>query len=468
MTDDNGRWPLPEGWEWTTIGAIRKDSSHSINPAKQPYQYFELYSVPSYPSARPDIVRGSEIGSNKQSIKENSVLLCKINPRINRVWVVGSYSEYPKIASTEWIAFDPVAEIYPKYLRYFMMQDAFRDHLAHNSSGVGGSLMRVRPSTIVDYPFPLAPLPAQHRIVSEIEKQFTRLDAAVAALRRAKANLARYKAAVLKAAVEGRLVAQDPNDEPAAELLARILAERRAQWEAANPKKTYVEPKGVEVAGLPELPVGWVWATVEQLSWDSSYGTSQKCDYEASGPPVLRIPNIVLGYVDLSDMKYAINGDELNSDRSKSLAPGDLLIIRTNGSRKLIGRSALVRHAFISPHYFASYLIRFRLVPLGSIADWVTAIWDSEWIRTQVELGAATSAGQYNISSTVLARLVIPLPPELDQGRIVQDVDRQLTSVRAIEHVIDANLSRADRLRQGVLGKAFRGELVANGEIAEV
>ena len=124
MTDDNGRWPLPEGWEWTTIGAIRKDSSHSINPAKQPYQYFELYSVPSYPSARPDIVRGSEIGSNKQSIKENSVLLCKINPRINRVWVVGSYSEYPKIASTEWIAFDPVAEIYPKYLRYFMMQDA--------------------------------------------------------------------------------------------------------------------------------------------------------------------------------------------------------------------------------------------------------------------------------------------------------------------------------------------------------
>ena len=222
------------------------------------------------------------------------------------------------------------------------------------------------------------------------------------------------------------------------------------------------------MAGLPELPVGWVWATVEQLSWDSSYGTSQKCDYEASGPPVLRIPNIVLGYVDLSDMKYAINGDELNSDRSKSLAPGDLLIIRTNGSRKLIGRSALVRHAFISPHYFASYLIRFRLVPLGSIADWVTAIWDSEWIRTQVELGAATSAGQYNISSTVLARLVIPLPPELDQGRIVQDVDRQLTSVRAIEHVIDANLSRADRLRQGVLGKAFRGELVANGEIAEV
>ena len=110
-------------------------------------------------------------------------------------------------------------------------------------------------------PFPLAPLPEQHRIVAEIETQFTRLEAGVAALKRAQANLRRYKAAVLKAACEGRLVpteaelarAEGRDYEPADVLLQRILAERRAKWEAENPGKRYKEPasaRHVRAAGV--------------------------------------------------------------------------------------------------------------------------------------------------------------------------------------------------------------------------
>ncbi len=88
----------------------------------------------------------------------------------------------------------------------------------------------------------------------------------MASLRRLQGSLARYKASVLKAACEGRLVPQDPQDEPAADLLTRILAERRAQWQAANPGKKYQEVSGVETAVLPDLPEGWVWATrMDQL-----------------------------------------------------------------------------------------------------------------------------------------------------------------------------------------------------------
>ena len=112
---------------------------------------------------------------------------------------------------------------------------------------------------------PLPPLPEQRRIVAEIEKQFTRLDAGVAALKRVQANLKRYRASVLKAACEGRLAPQDPADEPADRLLARILAERRAKWEAEHPGKKYVEPAAPVTDGLPELPVGWCWASVEQI-----------------------------------------------------------------------------------------------------------------------------------------------------------------------------------------------------------
>jgi type I restriction enzyme S subunit len=121
------------------------------------------------------------------------VLLCKINPRINRSWVVGSFSPHPKIASTEWIIFPPNEAIESKYLNYFLKQNQIRDFLAANTSGVGGSLMRVRPATIKDYAFPVAPLNEQKRIVAEIEKQFSRLDEAVNGLKRVKANLKRTK-----------------------------------------------------------------------------------------------------------------------------------------------------------------------------------------------------------------------------------------------------------------------------------
>jgi type I restriction enzyme S subunit len=138
-------------------------------------------------------------------------------------------------------------------------------------------------------PFPLAPLPEQRRVVAEIETQFTRLDAGVAALERAQANLKRYRASVLKAACEGRLVPTEAElarsvgavrvgavpvgavrepplpYEPADQLLARILTKRQAKWEAENPSKKYKEPVPPDMEGLPQLPEGWAWASLPQL-----------------------------------------------------------------------------------------------------------------------------------------------------------------------------------------------------------
>lgn len=111
---------------------------------------------------------------------------------------------------------------------------------------------------------PIPPLREQQRIVAAIDEQFTRLDAGVASLKRARANLKRYHAAVLKAACEGCLVPQDPNDEPASVLLKRILRQRRAAWAADLRKKgkdpdkaKYPTPKPPDTAELPVLPPGW-------------------------------------------------------------------------------------------------------------------------------------------------------------------------------------------------------------------
>jgi type I restriction enzyme S subunit len=304
-----GEWTLPDGWVWATLGEIRVDESYSITPKKTPEQDFELYSVPSFAEGKPEIVKGEQIGSSKRVVQEKAVLLCKINPRINRVWVVGLHSPWPKISSTEWIPFFPVDGIEPGYLCYFMQQDAFRDFLALRASGVGGSLMRVKPTTFADYLFPLPPLPEQRRIVAEIETQFTRLDAAVTALERVQANLRRYKATVLKAACEGRLVPTEAElarvgahrdaplpYEPADQLLARILAERRARWEAEHPGKRYNEPAPPDTADLPELPEGWVWIRFDSLLREPlRNGHSAKASKSDDGIRTLTLTAVTVG-----------------------------------------------------------------------------------------------------------------------------------------------------------------------------
>jgi type I restriction enzyme S subunit len=446
------------GWRQATLGEFVASRTKGIVPNKTPDATFELYSVPSLDTGVPEIILGGEIGSNKQIVDEGTVLLCKINPRINRTWVVSSHTTHQKIASTEWITFPPNDAFEPKYLAYYLKQNVIRDFLSANASGVGGSLMRVKPATITDFPFPLAPLDQQKCIVAEIEKQFSRLDEAIANLKRVKANLKRYKAAVLKAAVEGRLVETEAelarregrSYETGAQLLQRILETRRSQWQG---KAKYKEPAAPDTIDLPELPEGWVWASLDQLSWGSGYGTSTKCAYENEGPPVLRIPNVDKDAIDLSEVKYAPVDFHVGED--EALSPGDMLIIRTNGSKSLIGRAAIVTTPFQQLTSYASYLIRFRLTGDETLSAWVLSYWQSHSSRLWIESKAATSAGQHNISMSVLATAPVPVPPAEEQHRIVAEVDRRLSLLREAEVQVDANLQRAERLRQSILSKAF-------------
>ena len=139
------------------------------------------------------------------------------------------------------------------------------------AQAVGGAQPNISQGIVRDLKIPLLPLDQQKRIVAEIEKQFSRLDEAVANLKRVKANLKRYKAAVLKAAVEGRLVETEAeiarregrSYETGAQLLQRILETRRSQWQG---KGNYKEPSAPDTGELPELPEGWTWCGFEQVS----------------------------------------------------------------------------------------------------------------------------------------------------------------------------------------------------------
>ena len=450
------------GWIQATLGDFVATRTRGIVPNKTPDATFELYSVPSLDTGAPEIVTGSEVGSNKQIVDEGTVLLCKINPRINRTWVVSSHTPNQKIASTEWITFPPNESFEPKYLAYYLKQDTVRDFLAANASGVGGSLMRVKPTTLKDYPFPLAPLDQQKRIVAEIEKQFSRLDEAVANLKRVKANLKRYKAAVLKAAVEGRLVETEAelarregrSYETGEQLLQRILETRRSQWQG---KGKYKEPAAPDTTDLPELPEGWVWATVDQSAQIISGLTKNPKREALPGKlPYLRVANVYANELRLDEIEHI---GVAEGEREKLLLQrNDLLVVEGNGSPDQLGRVALWDGSIPNcVHQNHIIKVRFSDKLLPNLAmNWLL----SPGGRHQIEQVSSSTSGLHTLSTGKVSRLPVPIPPLPEQHRIVAEVDRRLSLLRETEAQVDANLQRAERLRQSILSRAFAGSLV--------
>ena len=131
----------PDSWSEITLGEINQYRSKNVQPKDFPEESFELWSVPILPTGKPETLVGAEIGSSKQAVEPSDVLICKINPRINRVWEVGQKSSHRQIASSEWIVVrQPLME--PRYLLRFFQSDQFRAKLCADVTGVGGSLTR--------------------------------------------------------------------------------------------------------------------------------------------------------------------------------------------------------------------------------------------------------------------------------------------------------------------------------------
>jgi type I restriction enzyme S subunit len=164
------------------------------------------------------------------------------------------------------------------------------------------------------------------------------------------------------------------------------------------------------------------------------------------------------GALDFNNLKFAANSQEITTDQF--VGPGDLLLIRTNGSKDLIGRTAIVKTQPKQECAFASYLIRFRLVKSAELWSWLALAWDSTLIRAQIEAKAKTTAGQYNVSLSGLNDTAIPLPPLAELSESVREAERRLAAADRLASALDSQLERARATRESLLREAFIGRLV--------
>ena len=352
--------------------------------------------------------------------------------------------------------------LHPKLLDYAL--PGYLKAINEKTSSV--TVKHLSSKTISQIPLPVPPPEQQEGMVAEIEKQFSRLDEAVASLKRVKANLKRYKAAVLKAAVEGKLTEewrkQNPDVEPASKLLERILAERRTKWEEAELakmkakgkepkndkwKEKYKEPSGTE--GLGRLPAGWAWASVEQIA-EIQLGKmlDKKKHTKGKKKSYLRNINVRWGRVDTSDcLEMYFQDQELDryglEDRDVLVCeggePGRAAIWDARFPdmkyQKALHRVRL--HEGISAELFVAYLE--YLGKSGRLEKWFTGTTIKHFTRES------------------FSSLPFPLPPQDEQVSVLASVEQSLSLVVNLEMDVEKSLSRALSLRQSVLSAAFSG-----------
>lgn len=323
--------------------------------------------------------------------------------------------------------------------------------------------------------FPLPPLAEQHRIVAKIEELFSELDQGVVSLKTAREQLKVYRQSLLKNAFEGKLTAawratHADQLETAAALQQLIATERQcryqqqlANWQTTGqqgpkpkPPKPLPPLTPEELAELPELPAGWGWVKLGALIDDPAYGTSKKCDYETAGVGVLRIPNVVSGKVDATDLKFAqFSPEEI---AAYQLAPGDLLMIRSNGSVSIVGKCALVSQQDTA-HLYAGYLIRLRPLQSLVLPAYVAQLLSAHELRKQIEHKAKSTSGVNNINSGEIQALVVPFCGLTEQELILQELESNLSEADQLDQTLATALQQADALRQSILKKAFHGQL---------
>ena len=292
----------------------------------------------------------------------------------------------------------------PRYVAHFFQSPSYWNQIAESSAGIGQP--NVNGTKLAQIQIPVAPLDRQAEIVDELEKQFSRLDEAVANLKRVKANLKRYKASVLKAAVEGRLV---------------------------------------------ETESGWRQVKLGEIALSVRNGYSQKPDGDA-GTRIFRISAVRPMELAIDDVRY-LSGTLADYETFLAVA-GDVLFTRYNGSRDYVGVCAVVP-AGLPPTVYPDKLIRVR-VPQDQLLPTFLVIAASTGAgRAFIESMIRTTAGQSGVSGTDIKAIPLTIPSVAEQTRIVAEVDRHLSIIREVEAEVDANLQRAQALRQATLATAF-------------
>lgn len=457
---------LPSGWADTTLAEICTSIGGGTPPTTDP-SYWDNGSIPW---VSPKDMKVFRIVGSIDAVTNRALEKLTLVPRGSVLVVVRSgilahslpvaLNEVPVVLNQDMRAFVPKGEVLPAFIAWQLV--ARGADVIDSCTKDGTTVASIESARLASFQLRLAPAAEQIRIVGAIESLLSQLDDAARDLREAQYKVAAYRQSLLKLAFEGALTSEwrtaNEHNETASDLLKQAL--RRKSVRLNNKRRSssdYVRAE--QLAEQASLPKAWVWACIGDLICESGYGSSAKCEESGAGTPVLRIPNVREGSIDLSEMKFSL--EPLPMAPAEHIKVGDVLVIRTNGSVSLVGRAAAVaRPGLGSPHYFASYLLRLRPAFPRQLGAWV-AIWlSAPAARTLIERLAASSAGQHNVSLSNLLALPIPVPPIPEVREVLERLADGSRNIGKLRDELDRAQMLVNAQRQNILRAAFSGQLV--------
>ncbi|ADR33442.1 restriction modification system DNA specificity domain [Sulfuricurvum kujiense DSM 16994] len=343
----------------------------------------------------------------------------------------------------------------PEWILYFFKKGNFYKTLEKIARGAGSK--RISPKDFFKIEIPLPSIDQQESIlnkISSITNYSIRIEDEIFSQQNL---LKKLRQSILQEAIEGKLTAQWRKENSDVESVSKLLKKIRDEKERLIKEKKI--KKGAEVSPILTndipfiIPQNWGWCRLGNLLRSLEYGTSKKCFQEKKyNTPILRIPNISSGIINVDDLKFT---DLSEKEKAQyTLENNDILIIRSNGSREIVGRSVLVSNEFQNYGY-AGYLIRLRFIGISIDAKYIQYALRSPYIREQIEMPLRTTVGINNINSVEISNLLIPLPPIEEQNVIVEKVENLFAMCDDLEQQINESKANAEMLMQSVLKEAF-------------
>ncbi|MEQ1718214.1 MAG: hypothetical protein ABL907_19915 [Hyphomicrobium sp.] len=452
-----GPWDLPDGWRWERLGNLVEKSSAKHQPDKESrLPFVGLEHIPPHEMRIEGVGSFAVMRSAGSAFLPGDVLYGRLRPYLNKVWV----ADRAGACSGELLVLRPKAGMDARYVALNLHSQRYVYYASHI---VTGDRPRIDFDLVGAFPVPVPDEGTQRQVVARIDALFAEIDEGEAALAEARAGVETYRKALLKAAVTGELTsdwrAANPPQETGEHLLARILADRRARWHAdpKNARKKYTEPAGPDTDGLPELPEGWAWASLQQIAFISGGATvdAKRRPDDPVEVPYLRVANVQRGALNLSKMKT------ITIERTKladlALMPGDILL-NEGGDRDKVGRGWIWEGQLeICAHQ--NHVFKARPVS-EAIEPKLVSMYLNELGRKFFLDESKQTTNLASISLTKVARAPVAIPPASEATAILAALEANIDAAIEAPEIARAE-DAASTLRQSILAAAFRGELTA-------
>ena len=428
VSNENAPYALPGNWCWVKLSGVADFERGITFPASAKEFSSSSTNIPCLRTANVQeqlelndllyVDRSYMKDNSDKLVREDDIIMSTANSRE----LVGKTSFVHSL--TEEMTFGGFvmairSKIKPQYLFYFLRLQFLNGKFMGNSTQTT-NIANINSTSLGETETPVPPLDEQKRIVDRIESLFTKLDEAKEKAQEVVEGFETRKAAILHRAFSGELT---------------------AKWRERNdvPDETWQQVK-----------LGYL---LEEIK----YGTSEKSDYSFNGVPVLRIPNIGEMELLFDDVKQLQRGDCLPKEY---LEENDILLIRSNGSKDLVGKCALVRN--LDRRYtYASFLIRLRTIE-DVLAEYIVWYLNSEDARKQLFRKAKSSVGIHNINSKEIADINIRISSVEEQAEVVSLLSNLIDKEKQVRETANAVIEKIDTMKKAILARAFRGELGTN------